>query len=171
MQIAIEVDQPSNHFKQKEDGLNVNNMNWKYGGSQSVLHPTVIGEGCLGPWPNYTVTKKDGTTINCPRMNVGDIQRFDFVPGDPPPACCPDVPACDEIMNILAPRKAKKSHIAPNQAVEFALDDNDRILSASKIKETYENPDPDEPTRTTKTIEGYIGKPKGAMQVLVERGQ
>ncbi|CAN0317357.1 unnamed protein product, partial [Hapterophycus canaliculatus] len=49
MQLVIEVDHSSGHAKQREDGLNVANMNVRYGGKQRVLRDTVMTEGCVGP--------------------------------------------------------------------------------------------------------------------------
>ena len=67
------VDHSCGHDKQREDGLNIENMSKTFGGKQSKMHSTTIKQekGYLGPYP-------------C-TLQVGDIQHMTFQPEDDGP--------------------------------------------------------------------------------------
>ena len=67
------VDHSCGHDKQREDGLNVENMSKTFGGKQSKMHLTTIKQekGYLGPYPHT--------------LQVGDIQHMMFQPEDDGP--------------------------------------------------------------------------------------
>jgi len=58
------------HDRQREDGLNVENMSKNYGGKQSKLHTSLMKKekGYLGQLPRI--------------LNPGDVQSMVFMPGD-----------------------------------------------------------------------------------------
>ena len=148
-QIVLEDDHSQNHAKQKEGGLNVNNMSAKFGGKQHLPRPIEGSrmeqkEGYLGDnplevvfpkgveiptaWRNEACTVDLTTnTITVPQMKlkVGDVQHFAFTADDLPPF--------------------------------------DEPLSLPQDSESTKN-------GVTKLVPGYVGKQKGLRQVLMERG-
>ncbi len=66
-------DHSCGHDRQREDGLNVENMSKNFGDKQSFMHNTLIKEshGYLGPYPKM--------------HNPGDVQHMVFTKNDPGP--------------------------------------------------------------------------------------
>ncbi len=68
-------DHSCGHDRQREDGLNIENMSKSFGGKQSFMHNTLIKEshGYLGPYHKI--------------LNPGDVQHMVFTESDPGPFC------------------------------------------------------------------------------------
>lgn len=94
-QVLVEVDWSSGHSKHRDDALNVLSMSVNFGGKQSIPHPSMMEEGCLG----------EGAMLK-----VGELQYFHFRSAqerrdagatdgepDPPPFYKPDIPTADYI--------------------------------------------------------------------------
>ena len=47
-EIQFLVDHSCGHDRQREDGLNINNMNREYGGKQRLMHSSIMSDGTLG---------------------------------------------------------------------------------------------------------------------------
>jgi hypothetical protein len=82
MQLAFEVDNSSNHLKKREDGLDVIDMNLKWGGAKKKMHATTITAGCLGDSPGsspdqpkyHTVRKLQGKKAEGVSGYVGECK-------------------------------------------------------------------------------------------------
>lgn len=82
-QLVMEVDHSAGHAKYREDGLYVGNINVKWGGAKGGgMRNTKVTESCLGPHDALMI--RNGKAYDC-RLKPGDVQRFTFQPGDPPP--------------------------------------------------------------------------------------
>ena len=76
-EIQTLVDHSSGHDRQHEDGLNVNGMNKYYGGSQRVMHSSLMkDQGCLDK--------------HLPKLAVGDTQEMMFLRDDSGPFYMPE---------------------------------------------------------------------------------
>ena len=67
------LDHSCGHDRQREDGLNAENMNKSYGGNKPKLRDTLISQehGYLGPYPR--------------QLQPGDTQKMVFLPSDEGP--------------------------------------------------------------------------------------
>ena len=82
-QFVDEYDWSGVHGFKKEDGLDVSNMNVKFGGAVAAKHNTKITDaGCLGPH-SATITIND-VEHDC-KLKVNDVQSMIFLETDPPP--------------------------------------------------------------------------------------
>ncbi len=127
-------------------------------------------EKCLGTHGDYFVRTRDGCVLRYPVLKVGDVQTFTFAEGDLPPFGNPDAPKYDIIIEgsetrLQKKRQQKCSHIF----CDGHGTKDDRALSASRIGNDNSNECKSAPP-VPKKIEGYIGKPKGAKHIMVERG-
>lgn len=106
-QLATEIDHSAGHAKFLPDGLNVSNMNVKYGGKQRVVRDSVMTEGCLGPGEAKMYLNSDKwstqydpdltTRVVDMRLKLGDVQSMSFHATDPP-----------HFYDLAAPPKDKK---------------------------------------------------------------
>jgi hypothetical protein len=123
-QLMLEVDHSSGHLKAKANGLDVNQMGYKWGGAKAALADMVIIDGCLGDAPPVY--------HNGQALAIGDTQFFVFQAGDPPPFECPDASPIDvEETNVdliaLEQGKRARAIIAANvKALAKGLDKKDK---------------------------------------------
>jgi hypothetical protein len=76
--IQIMVDHSCGHDRQREDGLNVHNMNVSYGGTQKVMHESKLSKTCLGEYTSggYPIMKENDTQHMVFRQ--GDVGPYDM---------------------------------------------------------------------------------------------
>jgi hypothetical protein len=149
-QLVLEVDHSSGHLKSREDGLNAERMNLKWGGKQPILRDTQLTSDCLGDQRDFEVTIRENG--NPPRiikyvykkMNLGEVQSMVFKDTDLPPFNEPTVPKYDKEITAQQKTEYKARKLAEDPNKQFSQEDF--------------------------IIPGYVGKPKGMAQVLLERG-
>ena len=147
--IGAEFDQSGVHATMKKDALNVNKMNEKFGGKQTLKRPTVMTAGCLGPFPALRIV--DGVQCDV-KIKVGDTQLMVFKEGDLPPHYALDTPALDTPTGVpVQPRKAKRKRNACA-----------KLMGGAIAEETL--------PMVPGVRAGYVGKAKGLLDVLFERG-
>ena len=137
MQILIEVDHSSGHFKEQSDGLMVNAMGVNWGGKTLPKRDTIMEEGCLGASP---------PTINGRTLVIGSTQKMIFEIGDPPPfndleALPHDRPMTEIEKGREMAKRARRKPIA--EIVNNNVDE---------VDDSY-------------IVQGYVGKNKGILQV------
>jgi hypothetical protein len=148
-QIVLEDDHSQNHTKQKEGGLNTNTMNARFGGKQSVPRP------------------ETGSLMEEYQGFLGDNQlQVVFPAGVDIPVVWRDVATSVDVTTntiTVADKKLKKGDV---QCFVFTADDLPPAHEPLTLREDSEV------TKfgVTKTVPGYVGKPKGLRQVLWERG-
>jgi hypothetical protein len=84
-QLHFQFDWSSGHSKRSDDGLSVGNMNWGFGGKQTLLRPTVLTADCIGPYP--TTVNIGGQVVDY-GVKAGETQVFGYgvsAAGQPPP--------------------------------------------------------------------------------------
>ena len=97
-QLIIEVDHSAGHGAHEPGGLYTADMNVMWGGKQYTPRPSTLTALDLGP-----VTATYG-----PQLGPGDVQHFDFQPGDPPPFYEPNAPKQDVKGRIVLPNGQTK---------------------------------------------------------------
>ena len=103
IQAVIEADYSAGHARQQADGLNVADMNVKYGGKQKALCNTTITQGCLGPGEakmyfadgKWSTRPSEGAQEFDLKLQPGDTQCMSFAPNAPPPFYDCDAPRED----------------------------------------------------------------------------
>ena len=154
LQVILEVDHSSGHLKTKEDGLNIDGMNLGCGGKQRKLRETVIKDDtCLGSTLQYIARLPSGQEIVYKRLEIGDIQHFEFTDNDLPPFFDCRAEKYNREMNAAEKDEFAKSYVAKQRKKKK---DNNLEVDISSI--IYPE------------IEGYVGKQKGIYQILIERG-
>ena len=162
--IMFIVDHSCGHDRQRPDGLRVANVNKEFGGAQPCMRDTLIeqADGFLGP---HERSLEPGTTqtlvypMNCPD-NLGPYWM------------------------TLAERKARRNDRLHPTKTEKKVRDKIRLSSCLTTAGIKHDPPMNfnEMTKIAKSngveasdvlpkfIEGWLGKAKGAMQILAERG-
>jgi hypothetical protein len=160
-EFLFQFDHSSGHDRKRTDALSVTNLNLHHGGKQAIMR-------------NSTILKQDGYLgIFNPTLKVNDIQYMSYQPGDEGPA----------LMSAEDREKYK---------YDFATGDV-KVRTFNKqelIQKLKSAPDPiNDPRGTLADIqalcraryidtaesrpvikEGWMGKPKGILQILIERG-
>jgi hypothetical protein len=152
-------DHSSGHAKQRPDGLNAAKMNRSFGGKCPVMHPTVIEResGFLGPYARIlepgqtqrlTFTEVDvGPFWMIPNERI--LSRLDQVDGDPSNV------SRNKSELILELRRQGINTKGKNKKELIAICINKNIPINREVP---------------KIKEGWVGKAKGLLQVLWERG-
>ena len=151
-------DHSCGHDKQRPDALNVHSMNKEFAGKQTPMHNSHIKQhdGYLGPFPR--------------KINVGDTQSMIFS-------------AEDEGPYYLSPREResmREDRIIGVKIHKFTVSElRSKLLAtgvrnpprrASKLKEMCTEKAIPLQKEVPKIQEGWVGKPKGKLQILFERG-
>jgi hypothetical protein len=153
-------DHSCGHDKQREDGLNVDNMSKSFGGKQTKMHDSLIKEinGYLGPYPTI--------------LKPGDYQSFVFVESDVGPFWLSQQEREEQrydqvIQGTTTKRKLRKCELVKKLAEEgIVAAGNYNAIAKIATERNVPIFEQDLP----KIREGWVGKPKGIYQVLWERG-
>jgi hypothetical protein len=152
-------DHSCGHDRQREDGLNVENMCKGYGGAQKKLRDTTIQQqdGYLGP--------------HSPKLRQGDVQSMIFNPGDNGPFWMDKLEREAKQHDRLIDGETVTRQFTKAELVQHL---KDRGIAAKGKKaaiqaKAQEHGLPLEETKP-KCVEGWEGKAKGILQVLWERG-
>lgn len=153
-------DHSCGHDKQREDGLNVENMSKSYGGKQSVLRPTLIKEasGYLGPFPRS--------------LDPGDTQFMDFQPNDDGPFWMSREEKERKRNDLVIPNKTVNRQLTKAELTlklqEHGVTATGNITNIKKL--CGEKGILLVESNIPKIQPGWEGKQKGMLQVLWERG-
>ena len=150
----FELDHSSGHNAERPDGLTTTSINLGWGGKQRKMRDSTLSEDDIGPIKHAQALK------------AGDIQSMVFT-SEIPPIFDPTAPKFDQIL--------PETKITRNlTAVELrkVLEDKGLNTDGKVAQLKHRAIEADIPiTETTgKLIPGYIGKPKGALQIAAERG-
>ena len=171
-EIVFLFDHSSGHAKKRLDGLDVKGMNKSWGGK--IMRSTMIEDGCVGPFHNPN--NPGMVTIGCKQAMVYDeldIGPFDLSPQDRQSLkydVVETLPAEKqktvklkkfELVNLLMQTDLGKG-LGKQALLNMRLTDlQDKATALSiDIKATV----------TSKLCKGWVGKGKGLLQVLWERG-
>ena len=155
-QIVDEYDWSGVHGVKKEDGLDAKTMNVKFGGKVGKKHPTVITDGCIGP---FAASINHDGVVHDRKLQVGQTQSMVFAPDDPPPFYALDTPKHDTLTGETKQRKKKKQKKQGNLGRQMG------VVVAAAEEEEEEGGEEEAVVKS-----GYVGKPKGLLDVLFERG-
>ena len=151
---VFELDHSSGHASERPNGLSTNSINLGWGGKQRRMRNSVLTANDLGP------IKHEGA------LKVGDTQEMTFKQGDSPPILNPGAPMYDILKDTNVTRKLLKDEL--KAMLESKGFNGDGLVHVLKTRATEAGIPI---TETVKQItEGYIGKPKGAAQILYDRG-
>jgi len=170
-QMLMEVDWSQGHASFPPDALKVSSVNAKFGGKQTAMHPSTLGPGDVGPHEFKVWLKADGAMCETRedlehsgsheedmRLYSGMVQSFVFEEGDLPPFYAKETPKYDVIEKVVVTKAMRAAH-----RKKF----DKRVV---KVGVTAAGEFVDLPSHVEKVTEGYVGKPKGARQLLMERG-
>ena len=151
----FELDHSSGHNAERIDGLSTTSINLSWGGKQRKMRDSILSDNDIGLLKHARV------------LNVGETQSMVFTDTDLPPIFDPDAPKFDQLVpgtqvtrNLIA--------VELREALEEKGLNTDGKVGQLKQRATEANI-PFSQT-TGKTIPGYIGKAKGALQIAAERG-
>ena len=152
-------DHSSGHDRLRPDGLNVNEMNKGYGGSQVKMRNTTIQSiTYLGP--------------HSPILQVGDVQKMSFQFNDNGPFWLSEEEKRrsknDRVSDIIEKKKYTKKQLLT--ALKEKTGMQPPHANIKQIQDLAIANDLPIEFEQRKTKEGWAGKPKGMMQVLFERG-
>ena len=153
------LDHSSGHDKQKADGLNACNMQVYYGGKQKHLRNTTILEedGYLGP---YNHNKK---------LRVGDIQSFVYTETDDGPFYFTQTKRNEKRFDV---QHGTKSRELTKDELKDELQRRNISNKGTKkqLQQICNNNNISIKVLAPKIKEGWVGKAKGKLQILWERG-
>ena len=153
---VVLMDQSSGHGKKMEGSLNAGDMSVRFGGNQQKMHNTTINE--LGTYPA--------------QLKVGDIQSLTFTDEDAGPFYLSDEEREGLKFDVLSGKKKimKKTKRMLVDEIKrkgyqirghLSKDELERIAALNNVELTYD---------FMVKKEGWMGKPKGLLQILWERG-
>jgi hypothetical protein len=158
--ILFLFDHSCGHDRQREDGLNVENMSKSFGGKQAYLRNSLIKEvdGYLGPYPRI--------------LNPGDVQSMVFTTTDSGPFWLSAKEKEDQkhdqvIQGKTVKRRLKKEELVRKLA-EVGVTATGNYTAIQKLAVEKNIPLVEENLPKIKL--GWMGKQKGILQVLWERG-
>ena len=160
-------DHSSGHAQQRPDGLNASRMNKSFGGKSPAMHATVIEResGFLGSYPRI--------------LEPGQTQQLSFTENDIGPFwMTPDERILNRLDQVLDcdPAATTRTNVVPRNKSELILELHGRGIKTKgkNKKELVElclsNNIPINRNLAPKIKEGWLGKAKGLLQVLWERG-
>ena len=152
-------DHSCGHEKQREDGLNMENMSKTYGGKQRLIQPTLIKEeaGYLGTYPR--------------KLNPGDIQHMIFTEHDEGPFWMSSEECKAKRHDKVEQNKVKKRKYTKDELItKLQMKNVTATGSYNNIKRLCELNGIELFEVIPKVVEGWQGKAKGMLQVAWERG-
>jgi hypothetical protein len=151
-------DHSSCHDKTRDDGLSTTSMTLKFGGAQPFLWNTIIAERRL--------------STHDPKLAVGDTQTMVFGPEDIGPFYLTDKERREKRDDVgtgtTKKRKRRRSELIALLRAKFVKLPGRKFLIAELQDFAQENGV--EPEVEEIVIKGWVGKPKGLLQILHERG-
>lgn len=147
-------DHSSGHSRMKPDGLRANKVSKEYGGAQPKMRPTEI--------------KKLGRFLAS--LNIGDIQSLVYKEGDEGPrSLSPEDRVAKKFDRPTGKKIVKKRKKAQLQALlrEKGVHAQGSLIEISK---SCENNNIALTVEVEEIEQGWLGRPKGAYQILWERG-
>lgn len=165
------VDWSQGHARKRLDGLKVSEMNKNYGGAREIFHDSSISSGSFGDFENVGMLIKpaDGAAV---------IQRFFFVEGDEGPCWMSPAERLrskegyeveGEVRKIYLKKDALKARLQadlPSGTIPAGFHSRSHPKLVELAKERSINHWDEVP----KVQPGWLGAPKGLLQVCYERG-
>ena len=158
--ILFLLDHSNGHDKMKPDGLNINKINARFGGSQPKMHNTQLTKECFGPYHNEQY-----------QLQVGSIQCMVFNSSDLGP-CYMNSEEREKYKLDINTGETKTKNLNKLELKKHLKEAGVSDPSGSKVELQSLCQSLNLPTTATVPVvkEGWLGKPKGAIQMLVERG-
>ena len=154
-------DHSSGHDRLRPDGLNVNQMNKMFGGTQSQMRDTkILDDTYLGPFEHPT------------KLKIGDTQKMTFDVNDNGPFWMSDQERVDNKFDCELEKDERKKYTRAQliEMIQIGTNLVDIKGNLSDVQKLACNSNiPIEYTRKRKK-EGWSNKAKGMLQVLFERG-
>jgi hypothetical protein len=154
-------DHSNGHDRMQPDGLNMRKMNKLFGGQQPKMRPsTLMDKGCFGP--HHTEAYK---------LQPGDTQSMVFESTDPGPFYLDTIQKEKRRLDEKTGKMITK--VIPKTRLIQMLKDMNILNPVGNLKHLQAQCSAlDLPVTYTeeKILEGWVGKPKGSLQVLYERG-
>jgi hypothetical protein len=151
-------DHSNGHDRKRPDGLCVNKVSKYYGGSQPIMRESVVIESDIGPYEGPGILRagdvhvkvfkeEDSGPINLTNR-MREERRYDKVVGKKEVQL-----SKDELMHNLVQVGINKP-LGSRQKLQLLCQQNNLPIKK----------------QVDKVIEGWVGKPKGSLQLLYERG-
>ena len=168
-QIVLEVDSSSGHLKKQEGGLGPRPLKWGGKSKFQMRTSTNLSEECI------CLTNEQYPAT----LSPGDDQVMTFVPGDRPPFKDPLARQADLKWSDMSAQE-KEQHKDKHLAFE-ARKKKAKLKKKNKLRknrhelvlvddEDEQNEEEGDEGCDEYTVYGYIGKCKGTLQILYERG-
>ena len=154
-QIIDEYDWSGVHGIKKADALDAASMNVKFGGAVAKKHDTTITAGCLGPFDAKITV---GESTHDRKLTIGETQSMVFLETDPPP-----------FYDLTCPKNDVKTGAMKRKRTQKKKSSSSGIATQMQ-QDALEQEEEPEPEMEEAIRYGYVGKPKGLLDVLFERG-
>jgi hypothetical protein len=153
--ILISYDNSQNHRGKRSNGLDIKRMNLTFGGAQHDMRESTITEAMLGEYPNPGF-----------RLTPGAIQMMNFAEGDVGPSYMIDEEReLNKLDRIIEGQQTR--HRCTKKELAAALRD---ALETAHLKLLAERHGIETVQIIPKMKAGWMGKPKGLLQICCERG-
>ena len=154
-------DHSNGHDRLRPDGLSVTNVSKYFGGKQPRMRDSRIADrSYLGPY-------------ECPhRLNVNDVQHMNFSSEDSGPFYLTQDKR-DQKRNGIITVREKEIILLKSELISLLKEQGIEEPRGTKVKlqqMCQERGLPIKKTTNNQVTEGWVGKPKGAFQILYERG-
>jgi hypothetical protein len=158
--VLILFDHSNGHDRLQPDGLNLRKIRKNFGGKQPKMHDSVLTLDCFGKYHNE----------NSP-LQEGSIQSMCFLPTDSGPFYL--TPAENISRRVDQRRHGTRTRALKREKLVEMLKEMGIVNPIGNVKQLQAQcKGLDLPTTSTEDniIEGWVGKPKGSLQILYERG-
>ena len=153
-------DHSNGHDRLRPNGLNLNKINVRFGGKQPKMRDSVLTSMSFGPFH-----KKDS------KLQPGDTQHMQFSKTDDPPFYFSDTDRDTQKYDTLTGQERIKEKTKEMLVRELVASGMKDIRCSKQKLQDYAKQRGISLTYVKKVVvEGYVGKPKGALQILYERG-
>ena len=159
-EILFMFDHSNGHDRLRPDGLNVNKINLKHGGRQPVMRNSKLTAAEFGPYHNSTYT-----------LQPGMEQQMQFGETHEGPCYMPMEERINRRLDHFTGNKKDKLLTKAELSSELNKIGITKITGTKKeIQELCESNNIPITSSADVIVEGWVNKPKGAMQILFERG-
>lgn len=166
------TDWSQGHSRKRPDGLDATRMNKGYGGAQIKSHESHLHRKCFGPHTYPGMLSKPSNSTSTVK------QSFCFQDSDEGPCYMSHQQQQENKYDRVIPGKYMKSHFTIAQLRDALrigvqhdqLPPNIEKLNKSQLKAVCEQKNIATFKMIPKIVQGWLGKPKGLLQILWETG-
>ena len=153
------LDHSNGHDRMRPNGLNLNKVSMKFAGKQPEMRSSVLTSSCFGPFHDDSYA-----------LQVGSEQKMQFSENDPGPFYLAEHERIQRRHDIDTGTTRTRDVLKADLIKALRTKIKDPCGSKEKLQEIAKAYNIPTQFEERKILEGWVGRPKGALQILYERG-